>query len=391
MPPTPPNPNQLSFGLGAAVAPAALALSEVGKALGKVMDAARAAIPFVDTFVTKLQQLGDWFARAGLQMVDAFQSVVGDKLIGVVKEIGRAVGGLAVAAPVAAGALALVGQAIVGMVAKANPAVAQQFSFALNDTLAVLGQMLVPVLQVVTQVVRLFGDAMASFSGTMGSALGEIVSALIPIFEVFADVFARVMQVVAQVLKFVAPIIRIAAEGIKTIFDWIGKAIRFILDLIGIDIADSAIKKGASVGAAAKQAQISTVQDALNRAMVSAFSLGTASGVNYAQETAKNTGEMVMRIGGLADRLNGILTALQNPLKVYWELREVERKSKEIEGTLAPGGLLHDRLAAARAERLFMEAAFGTAMGASSPFAKRNPFVAGAMIDGSGTVKADAP
>lgn len=281
----PPIPGTPSPNVGATLAPFA-------DVLVKVNDVLRTVVPQFDKVYTTVRDLTQQFGEWLVKLVPFKESL--DK-------VQQAFVSIATVAPKVAGAVASLGASIAGIVAKANPAVAEQFNLALNDTLAVIGQALVPVLQVATQLLRLFADAMAGFSREIGEALGEIFSALMPVFEVFVEVFARLLSVVAEVLKAVAPLIRMVAEGIKTIFDWLGRAIRFLLDLIGIELGDSPLKRGASTGAAVRQASIGSVEGLIQKAQVSAFSLGTAAGPNYAAETANNTREIWVRIGSLAE------------------------------------------------------------------------------------------
>lgn len=289
--------------------------------------------------------------------------------IGPLNHLGDTFGLIARAAPDVAQAVAKLGLSLQSFVALANPAVAEQFTLALKDTLAVIGQALTPVLQVATQILRIFGDAVAGFSGDLGQALGVIASALIPVFEVFAEVFARLGQVAAEVLKFVAPLIRFVAEGIKAVFEWLGRGIRFLLDLIGIEIGDSPLKKGASTGAAARSAQIGSVQDAISKAMVSALSLGLASGPNYAAMTAENTAQMIVRMNSLVDKVAKILDWLSKPFKA------VDDAAGDIKSWF--GDKIDDL------------AGRGTELG---PFLGRVRRAVGrGALDGPGTVKADPP
>lgn len=328
MPPLPTG-SGLGSALGTVAAPLTDALSKVADAMKKVAESVRATLPVLDTLADKFKELGERFKIAfrdhiGIPLTDAIKAIGrGIKFAlpsdvidfftaatakwGVaLKATGGALAAVTLATPVFAAAVGAVGVAMNRIVAKANPAVAEQFNLALNDTLAVIGQALTPVLQVVTQLLRLFGDAIASFSGTLGSALGDIFSALVPIFEVFAEVFARVMGFVAEALKFVAPLIRIVAEGIRTIFDWIGRAVKFLLGLIGIELGDGPIRRGASTGAAVRQASHGSIESVIQKAQASAFSLGTASGPNYAALTEQHTKDALGKLDGLADRLEGL-------------------------------------------------------------------------------------
>ena len=242
-----------------------------------------------------------------------------------VRDVGRALndGGvvtalrsIAGAAPAAGAAVGALGNLITGIVAQANPAVAQQFSLALRDTVAVIGQALVPVLQVLTRIMRSFGDTLHSFAGSVGESLAAMLESLTPLFQVFLDVFARVGEVVADVLRLVAPLVKTAAEGIRTVFEWIGRGVRLLLDLIGVELGESRVRPGSSVGAAVRQAGVSSVSGVIQQAQIAALQLGNAS-TNYGQMTADNTAQLVVR----ADSIVG---------KIEWMVRNIEQMPRLI-------------------------------------------------------------
>jgi hypothetical protein len=407
MPPIPTGAG-LGSALGTVAAPLTDALAKVADSMKKVGDAVRAVLPVLDTLGNEFRALGErfkvWFRdhigvplfdslRAigrGIQfalpttVLDYFKNAAG-KVGEAAGATGRAVLGLAAAAPVAAAAVAAVGLAMVQFVGKANPAVAEQFNLALNDVMAVIGQALTPVLQVVTQVTRLFGDALAGVLPALGAVLGEIASSLMPIFEALFEAFAISLGFLADVLKIVAPVIKIIADGIKTVFDWWLRAIKYLLGLVGIELGDTSIKKGSSTGAAVRQAGHDSVEGLIKKAQASAFSLGTASGPNYAKMTADNTAGALGKLDALADKL----TALPENLA-----QRIVDAMNPFKGDDGGGPNLFDRItdpAGSAARDYARERDTGGGLGLVGEFARRAMGRARGAADGPGTVKPAGP
>lgn len=244
----------------------------------------------------------------------------------VLKGFGAAMAGIAAIGPATLATLGGIGGALGVFVSKANPAVFEQFTLALNDTLAVIGQGLAPVLQVVTEMMRMFGDTLAVFSRDVGGALAVILQSLMPVFEVFLEAFAQVGTLVADVLKQVAPAIRFIMEGIRDVFNWIGDKVKWLLSLVGVELSSPDIKRGASAGAATRSASIGSVADLVSKAQTSAFSLGNASSSvpEWTKSTATNTFKM-------SQTLTDILATLKNPLRVIDMIEEARQTNKDIE------------------------------------------------------------
>lgn len=226
-----------------------------------------------------------------------------------VESLTKAIADIALAAAAATTNVGAMGLAITGLVAKANPAVAQQFTLALNDTFAVIGQALVPILKVATEILRMFGDMILSVSESIGGTLGTVFESMIPVFEALFAVFAQVGQIVAEVFVAVAPLILVVMRGIKDLFDWISNAIREVLAFAGIDIAEPDIKKGASVGAAVRTAQHSSVDSVIQAAQKASFSLGTAS-----KDPAGRTASAAEAIKAKADEIYNLIKNLPRDL-----------------------------------------------------------------------------
>ena len=241
--------------------------------------------------------------------------------------IGSAIGG------VLGGILSLF-QQMASFVQIANPAAFEMFTNSVQEIMAVIGQALTPVLQVVTQVIRMAGDSLASWAPQLGALIGELASGLLPIFRVFFNIFAQIGQALTLVVEaaapvivafeqiysaiyealepiyktliqvvsgamvqafkwlsdavlFVTPYIIAFARVLKEIFEWVGSSIKEMLGMMGVSIPEFVKpKEGASVGAAAKGTNIGNVESLIQSAMKSAFSLGSSPGP---EDPAKTT------------------------------------------------------------------------------------------------------
>jgi hypothetical protein len=315
------------------------------KDIGEVF---RTALPILDVVGAKLRAVGEAFKTAfreniGERVTAVFQGIrkaidfalptylvdyfkdVGGKISTAFGSILKSLGSLAGAAVVAGTALAAVGRAMGSFVSKANPAVWDQFTLALNDLMAVVGRALVPILSnVVIPVVRSFADMLMQLS-PIGNALGQalkplvqvfgavfevvgrvlgkvgemaqaaapafaalgqvlvsVVQAVQPIFDVLVDViggaFVEAMKLVAEAVKTVAPFLLAFGRIMGDVAQFVASGVRTLLALVGINLPDTpGTKPGSSVGAATRQAGHASVEEVVKQAQRSAFSLGTAS------------------------------------------------------------------------------------------------------------------
>lgn len=119
-----------------------------------------------------------------------------------------------------------------------NPAIVTQFTLAMNDTLAVLGSALVPVLQGMTVYVRAFGDVLAGLLPVIQplfDAIGQyianyaagflpIIQAAAPFIQLFTDTMVRLVQYLSTGVAFLQGIV---AELISTLAELFGLESRF--------------------------------------------------------------------------------------------------------------------------------------------------------------------
>lgn len=143
-----------------------------------------------------------------------------------------------------------------------NPGLMAQFQLVLNDTLAVIGSSLIPVLLGVTRYVRLFGDTLAALLpviqplfDAIGQAVADHAQGFLPIFQaaapfiqLFADSMTQLLDKMATGMAFLQGIV---AELIDTIAQLFGLESRFNAN-------------ASSKGFAARQTKVSSVEQFAN-------------------------------------------------------------------------------------------------------------------------------
>lgn len=151
-------------------------------------------------------------------------------------------------------------QSIGPLVKLFNPGIVTQFQLALNDTMAVIGSALVPVLQGMTIYVRKFGDALAG-----------LLPALQPFFDGVAQFIANFATSFVPIIEAAAPFIAIFGQALADLMQHFSKAmalvhgiiaelINLIADLFGVRGLGGFNKDAKSTGFAARQTKVSGVE-----------------------------------------------------------------------------------------------------------------------------------
>lgn len=340
-----------------------------------------------DTFGGLAGKVGGWLSPVA-EPLKRVASAVGGYLGGIgsavqkaVGSIGSALGSMASAAGVAVGAVVAIGMAMKEMVKSANPVVAEQFTFALNDLMAVVGQALVPVFRIVTDIVRALADTLVTFSASVGGsfatvmepmktafgilfdvvgrvgqaiaaiasktgpalgsifeALGAIATALQPIMNLLVDMLAGVLGgalgALADVIKAIVPYVHAFADVLGRAVKWIADGVRELLALIGIDLPEGGpgTREGASVGAATRSASTTDVESVLKKARESAYSLGTASREDPARRTASAAEEIRATSREILAKLNDLPERLARAIAGDTIVDAVEYVAESAEG-----------------------------------------------------------
>jgi hypothetical protein len=137
-----------------------------------------------------------------------------------------------------------------------NPAIVTQFNLALNDTMAVLGSALVPVMQGLTIYTRAFGDALAG-----------LLPVIQPIFNAIGQYIANFGQGFVPLIQAAAPFIQLFAEAISFMLEKLSLGVAFfqgivaelltmLADLFGLE---NKFKAANSEGFAQRQIRVSSV------------------------------------------------------------------------------------------------------------------------------------
>ena len=345
-------------GLGDALRDLRTALSELlplqqtaAKAFAAIADALK---PLTD----KLRFVADVIKFTVTGALDAF----GDKLKGVfgkidpetaLKPLTRGLTGIGRAAGVAVAGLAVVGGAlaVIGTVAqqfvqKANPVVAEQFTLAVNDLMAVMGQALVPVFKIVTDLVRAVADTFMGFAKDIGSMVGQLLE---PFAQVLKEIFSVIGLIGKGIVAVLQPIVTIAAAVLKLIADIISKFMRFVESVLGLFGIEPGRKEGAAAGAAARSASTTDVESVLRSAREKAFSLGIAS-----EDPSKKTINLLEVLRDIGNRMLDALVQL--PAKLARAIRDgataVVESSTDSIGDRVDSLALEARRAAGRAAGL---------------------------------------
>jgi hypothetical protein len=152
--------------------------------------------------------------------------------------------------------------AITGMVELVNPAIVQQFTFAMNDAMAVMGSMLVPVMQAMTIYMRAFGDSLA-----------RMQPILQPLFDALAQYLANSALMFGQLIEAMAPFIQLMVSGLVPVINEVSKAIAFavgwmtelirtISELLGL--SSNFDKSRTAEGRAARNIKVGSVESFAN-------------------------------------------------------------------------------------------------------------------------------
>jgi phage-related protein len=353
------------------------AFSNLGTALGGLGGRIGSALGSIAGNIPGIQLLGTAFQKitgsAGA-IVSAFSSIIG------------ALGGIGAAVGQMTGAVLGLGAAMVQFVSLADPGIVQLFNLAVSDMMAVIGQGLAPILQVVTKVIRIAADSLTTWAPQLGQIIASLAEGLLPVVKIIFDVMSKLGQAInlvlvalapiivafeqiyqaifealqpvltsliqivsgvmvqalgalAKAVLYVTPYIIAFAQAMKEVFEWVGNAIKELLGFVGLTIPKfKEIDKNASVGAATRGASISSVDDVIKRALTSAYSTGIGPKKDPALDAALKTVSIAESLKTQADI---ILKNLKNLPKKFWAELDPELKTAitnfiEVVKKLAP-------------------------------------------------------
>lgn len=145
----------------------------------------------------------------------------------------------------------------------ANPAVMQQFTIAMNDTMAVIGHALVPVMEALTTYTRAYGDALA-----------KLMPVMQPLFDAIGDFIAGGAMSLAPLMQAFAPFLQLLVDGLAEGLHVLGRAVAFFQGILIEFLNTLAMAFGlqsrfkpeaSSRGAAVRPAQVGSVAETASR------------------------------------------------------------------------------------------------------------------------------
>lgn len=247
--------------------------------------------------------------------------------------LGEAIGGMfgAAGGPIGAAVGAAVGSAVGDVIKKvsdtimtgmqlASPATFKQFTMAIEDVQATIGETFLPVLELVTEGFEFLGDIIATFipdAQEMRASLG-------PLFDMFDDLRALIADVVGQIGPIVRNVlinaILLAATAFKMVYTALKPLITFLLGLFGIQLGAGGESGMRERTRAARPAAISSIEDYQRQLQTSAYSIGGRAARNYPQEQL--------------DALISIHAKLYEGIPVWIIKQIVEKASQVVAGSM---------------------------------------------------------
>ncbi len=124
---------------------------------------------------------------------------------------------------------------IASMVEKINPQLVQQYTLAMDDLMAVMGDALQPILKAGVTLVRLFADTME----TLRPAIDPLIGSVVELMKVFAQLIEPIAQLMIPYMQIYAALISDvvvpAIQGLVDAFKWLVEMLRKSANLI-IDV-----------------------------------------------------------------------------------------------------------------------------------------------------------
>ncbi len=217
-------------------------------------------------------------AAGGADMVAGGEAAAGAEGLGAaLGPIGIAVGAAVMGLKIFTSAVITAANKAVQLAALNNPAVAERFQRALLDTEAVLGNRLIPVVNVMTKGMRLVGDILQTILPTeqdIAAAMSELDPVLKDLRDSAADLAPLLKDQLVLALEVTVDSLRLFADEIKVI--------AFLLKPLG---SGEKNQLKSSLGMAASQASTVGIEDISKRAIEAAYGQGAAG----PQERSANT------------------------------------------------------------------------------------------------------
>lgn len=313
------------------------------------------------------------------------------------------------------GAIVILGQQVSEFTKFTNPALTQRFQFAAEDLSAVIGKMLLPVLEFATKFTRMFADSLNQIAGPVQRLLATGLKPLSDLMPTLTNTLGPVLRIFGMLLDagsglarplmiLATTLLKIVALPLEMVFAGIAAAVEVLLlplSIIGKLMTDLAqtfdrfisgtiaqIRKllglktaaGSSEGAAFRSVSMGSTESFQQKAWTSAMGMGTAGPeertadmasqlVKLVEGLPKAMWEYIQKLPGeLADAIaNGAKKKVQQAAQSAWDM--VPDRPRALGGAATSGigaaagaaesGLANmaDFLAAKRAELVAAAAA----------------------------------
>lgn len=325
---------------GMAVQAGMMALQGVGKGLSSAAGAAVGGLEMVGDGLKGLQQqLGP--VGLAFDVVGAGLAHLGDTAKNALgPALGAALGPFIDAFAAVPGILKGITETLTQFAAKASPVTMEQFSIAIDDVQATIGQSFVPVLQLMTQATRLFGDVLAN----MLPSTQEVSYALEAAYDGMAEFRDAMMELATEVgpilrtgfiaaLQYLGQLIRQVASYVTSLVHAMSPWLAQLRQFLGI--TGGAGTERTSTGASARSAQFQGIEAYQQQLQIAAMS---APGVATQQDMPRLTSEISTAINNVWDWLR---SNVGNFLSNFWQqiLTSILRGAQEC-ASLMTGGLI---------------------------------------------------
>lgn len=176
-------------------------------------------------------------------------------------------------------------------VALASPGTMERFQLAINDTTAVVGRVLVPVVEFLTSIIRTVGDVLATILPP-ASTLREILQPI-------AQTFRSLMEALAPIITIIKNVLLVALKALAIAVQVVMIPINFLVGIIQ-GLIGSEEKLASSVGAAARNISFTSSDAAQKQAYAAIYKNSQGGGmegmVSGISKTLSDIGEDVRAI-----------------------------------------------------------------------------------------------
>lgn len=258
------------------------------------------------------EKIGGLFGAKGAEVGGAVGGGIGGG-------VGTAMAALGPAMGAAGAAITAFKSVVLDSVAKANPGAMERFNLALDDIQGVIGQTLMPVIEMWTKELRLVGDVLASI---LPSA-DEMRDALQPVSDFLDDLREALEPVVPVIKQVLLGALKALGEALKLVLKPLGEVAKFLGHLFG----EGAGSLKSSFAAAVRNVSFTSAEQFARSVNVAAFRSGMGGATTPIDHIRGKVDEAVVHLGKISGTVSGIAGVLG----------AVGGQSKDIEGV--PGWL----------------------------------------------------